>query len=60
MKKRYIAPANVLYSLSLKDSVLTSMSVYTNEDGASVDNDTEWDTQKKHPIWGSESGNRPW
>lgn len=59
MKKRYIAPANVLYSLSLKDSVLTSMSVHS-EDGASVGNDSEWDTQKKHPIWGTESSNRPW
>ena len=60
MKKKYIAPANVLYDLCLKDSVLNSISVYTSEDGPSVASDSEWDTQKKHPIWGSESGGRPW
>ena len=60
MKKRYIAPANILYNLCLKDSVLISVSVYTSPDAPSVTDDSEWDTQKKHPIWGSESSSRPW
>lgn len=57
MKKKYIAPANVMYELCLKESVLNNLSIIKDE---TLTDDTEWDTQKKHPIWGSESGDRPW
>ena len=57
MKKKYIAPANVVYELCLKESVLNNLSII---EGETLTNDSEWDTQKKHPIWGSESGDRPW
>lgn len=57
MKKKYIAPANVMYELCLKESVLNNLSFV---EGETLTNDSEWDTQKKHPIWGSESGDRPW
>ena len=57
MKKKYIAPANVMYELCLKESVLNNLSIIKDE---TLTNDSEWDTQKKHPIWGSESGDRPW
>lgn len=57
MKKKYIAPANVMYELCLKESVLNSLSIIKGE---TLTDDSEWDTQKKHPIWGSESGDRPW
>lgn len=57
MKKKYIAPANVMYELCLKESVLNHLSIIKDE---TLTNDSEWDTQKKHPIWGSESGDRPW
>lgn len=60
MKKRYIAPANVLYELCLKDSVLTNMSIYTGEGGSDVTDDTEWDTQKKHNYWDSDREEFPW
>ena len=57
MKKKYIAPANVMYELCLKESVLNNLSIIKGE---TLTDDFEWDTQKKHPIWGSESGDRPW
>lgn len=57
MKKKYIAPANVMYELCLKESVLNNLSII---EGETLTDDSEWDTQKKHPIWGSESGDRPW
>lgn len=57
MKKKYIAPANVMYELCLKESVLYNLSIIKDE---TLTDDSEWDTQKKHPIWGSESGDRPW
>ena len=57
MKKKYIAPANVMYELCLKESVLNNLSII---EGETLTDDAEWDTQKKHPIWGSESGDRPW
>ncbi len=57
MKKKYIAPANVVYELCLKESVLNNLSIIKGE---TLTDDSEWDTQKKHPIWGSESGDRPW
>lgn len=57
MKKKYIAPANVMYELCLKESVLNNLSIIKDE---TLTDDSEWDTQKKHPIWGSESGDRPW
>lgn len=57
MKKKYIAPANVMYELCLKESVLNNLSFI---EGETLTKDSEWDTQKKHPIWGSESGDRPW
>ena len=57
MKKKYIAPANVMYELCLKESVLNNLSIIKGE---TLTEDSEWDTQKKHPIWGSESGDRPW
>lgn len=57
MKKKYIAPANVMYELCLKESVLNNLSIIKGE---TLTDDSEWDTQKKHPIWGSESGDRPW
>ena len=57
MKKKYIAPTNVMYELCLKESVLYNLSIVKGE---TLTDDSEWDTQKKHPIWGSESGDRPW
>ena len=57
MKKKYIAPANVMYELCLKESVLNNLSIIKDE---TLTDDSEWDTQKKHPIWDSESGDRPW
>ena len=44
MKKKYIAPANVVYNLCLKDSVQKNLSFI---EGEYVTDDEDWDTQKK-------------
>lgn len=57
MKKKYIAPANVVYNLCLKDSVLNNLSII---EGETVTDDEDWDTQKKDFAWESEEYKNPW
>ena len=57
MKKKYIAPANVVYNLCLKDSVLNNLSFI---EGEPVTDDEDWDTQKKDFAWESEEYKNPW
>lgn len=57
MKKKYIAPANVVYNLCLKDSVLNNLSFI---EGEYVTDDTDWDTQKKEFPWESDEYKNPW
>ena len=50
-----------MYELCLKESVLNNLSNNLSIiEGETLTKDSEWDTQKKHPIWGSESCSRPW
>ena len=57
MKKKYIAPANVVSNLSLKDSVLNNLSFI---EGEYVTDDEDWDTQKKDFPWESDEYKNPW
>lgn len=57
MKKKYIAPANVVYNLCLKDSVLNNLSII---EGETVTDDEDWDTQKKDFPWESDEYKNPW
>ena len=49
MKKTYISPALAVYSLQTEQSLLLTMSADSGSTGNTVDDDTEWDTNKKQP-----------
>ena len=49
MKKKYISPALAVYCLQTEQSLLLTMSADSGSTGNTVDNDTEWDTNKKQP-----------
>ncbi len=49
MKKKYISPALVMYSLHTELNMLLTMSANAGE---TIDNDTDWDTNKKEPAFG--------
>lgn len=49
MKKTYISPALVMYSLHAEQNMLLTMSANAGE---TIDNDTDWDTNKKQPAFG--------
>ena len=52
MKKTYISPAMAVYSLQTEQSLLLTMSADSGSTGDTVDDDTEWDTNKKQPDFG--------
>ena len=52
MKKTYIPPAMAVYSLQTEQSLLLTMSADSGSTGNTVDDDTEWDTNKKQPDFG--------
>ena len=52
MKKTYISPALAVYSLQTEQSLLLTMSADSGSTGNTVDDDTEWDTNKKQPDVG--------
>ena len=52
MKKTYISPALAVYSLQTVQSLLLTMSADSGSTGNTVDDDTEWDTNKKQPDFG--------
>ena len=52
MKKTYISPAMAGYSLQTEQSLLLTMSADSGSTGNTVDDDTEWDTNKKQPDFG--------
>ena len=49
MKKTYISPAMAVYSLQTEQSLLVTLSADPGDTGNTVDDDTEWDTNKKQP-----------
>ena len=49
MKKTYISPAMAVYSLQTEQSLLVTLSADPGNTGNTVDDDTEWDTNKKQP-----------
>ena len=49
MKKTYISPAMAVYSLQTEQSLLVTLSADPGSTGNTVDDDTEWDTNKKQP-----------
>ena len=49
MKKTYISPAMAVYSLQTEQSLLVTLSANPGNTGNTVDDDTEWDTNKKQP-----------
>ncbi|MDY3733029.1 MAG: hypothetical protein SO001_08125 [Alloprevotella sp.] len=49
MKKTYISPAMAVYSLQTEQSLLVTLSANPGNPGYTVDDDTEWDTNKKQP-----------
>ena len=49
MKKTYISPALAVYSLQTEQSLLVTLSADPGNTGNTVDDDTEWDTNKKQP-----------
>ena len=49
MKKTYISPAMAVYSLQTEQSLLVTLSADPGNTGYTVDDDTEWDTNKKQP-----------
>ena len=49
MKKTYISPALTVYCLQTEQSLLLTMSADSGSTGNTVDDDTEWDTNKKQP-----------
>lgn len=51
MKKKYISPALVMYSLHTEQNLLLTMSANSSE-GNNITNDTDWDTNKKEPAFG--------
>ena len=52
MKKTYISPAMAVYSLQTEQSLLVTLSADPGNPGYTVDDDTEWDTNKKQPDFG--------
>ena len=52
MKKTYISPAMAVYSLQTEQSLLVTLSANPGNTGYTVDDDTEWDTNKKQPDFG--------
>ena len=52
MKKTYISPALAVYSLQTEQSLLLTMSADSGSTGNTVDDDTEWDTNKNQPGFG--------
>ena len=53
MKKTYISPALTVYSLYAESDMLgLTLSADSGSTGNTVDNDTEWDTNKKQPDFG--------
>ena len=52
MKKTYISPALAVYCLQTEQSLLVTMSADPGNTGYTVDDDTEWDTNKKQPDFG--------
>ena len=51
MKKEYISPALVMYSLHTEQNMLLTMSANSSE-GSQINSDNEWDTNKKEPAFG--------
>lgn len=51
MKKKYISPALVMYSLHTEHNLLLTMSANSSE-GNNITDDTDWDTNKKEPAFG--------
>lgn len=49
MKKTYISPAMAVYSLQTEQSLLVTLSADPGNTGNTVNNDTDWDTNKKQP-----------
>ena len=49
MKKTYISPAMAVYCLQTEQSLLVTLSADPGNTGYTVDDDTEWDTNKKQP-----------
>ena len=52
MKKTYISPALAVYCLQTEQSLLVTLSADPGNTGNTVDDDTEWDTNKKQPDFG--------
>ena len=52
MKKTYISPAMAVYSLQTEQRLLVTLSADPGNTGYTVDDDTEWDTNKKQPDFG--------
>ena len=52
MKKTYISPSMAVYSLQTEQSLLVTLSADPGNTGYTVDDDTEWDTNKKQPDFG--------
>lgn len=52
MKKTYISPALAVYCLQTEQSLLLTLSADPGNTGYTVDDDTEWDTNKKQPDFG--------
>ena len=52
MTKTYISPAMAVYSLQTEQSLLVTLSADPGNTGYTVDDDTEWDTNKKQPDFG--------
>ena len=49
MKKTYISPVMAVYCLQTEQSLLLTLSADPGNTGYTVDDDTEWDTNKKQP-----------
>ena len=52
MKKTYISPFMAVYCLQTEQNLLLTMSADSGSTGNTVDDDTEWDTNKKQPDFG--------
>lgn len=51
MKKTYISPTLVMYSLHIEQDVMLTMSANSSE-GSQITSDNDWDTNKKEPAFG--------
>ena len=49
MKKTYISPALAVYCRQTEQSLLLTLSADSGSTGNTVDNDADWDTNKKQP-----------